>query len=151
MAKQLFIIVNNTKEIDMSTLTQSKTNTSALLWTGLRILSGLLWLVFGLNGFLNFMPTPPPAPEAGAFLGAMAASGYFFPLVKISEVISGALLLSNKFTNFALVLLAPILVNIVLLHVFLDPAGTAMGAMLSAMHIALVYHKWDELKVIFKS
>ncbi len=135
----------------MSTLTQTQTETGHMVWTGIRVLSGLMWLIFGLNGFFQFIPMPPPAPEAGAFMGAMAATGYIFPLIKLSEIVASLTLLSGKFINFGLLLLAPILVNIILFHLFLDPGGILMGLILGAMHIALVYHSWDELKVAFKA
>lgn len=135
----------------MATLTQTQSSGLTWTWRGLQLVTGLIWLVFGLNGFLQFLPMPPPAAEMGALLGALAASGYFFPLVKACEVLAGLMLVSNKFSNFALVLLAPILVNIIAIHLFLDPGGLLMGLVLGAMHLALVYSRWDDLKVIFKA
>jgi uncharacterized membrane protein YphA (DoxX/SURF4 family) len=72
--------------------------------TAVRVLLGLIFLVFGLNGFLKFMPQPPMPDKAGAFMGALAASGYMFPLIKSVEVVAGALLLSNRFVPLALAL-----------------------------------------------
>ena len=88
-----------------------------------RVLLGLVFFVFGLNGFLQFMPQPPMPPQAGAFLGALAATGYMFPLIKSVEVVGGALLLSNRFVPLALAVLAPNVVNIVLFHAVLAPGG----------------------------
>lgn len=93
---------------------------------GLRVLLGLIFFVFGLNGFLQFLPMPPLTPEAGAFMGGLAESGYFFPLLKATEVLCGALLLVNRFVPLALVVLAPIIVNILFFHLFLDTAGMPM-------------------------
>lgn len=111
--------------------------------TGVRIVYGLLFLVFGLNGFLNFLPPQgAPPPDAGAFLGGLAAAGYMFPLIKGTEVIGGLLLLSNRLVPLALVLLAPIVVNIVAFHLFLAPAGLGMTlAFLAAeLFLAWRYH-----------
>ena len=89
--------------------------------TAARIALGLLFFVFGLNGFLHFLPTPPMPAAAGAFAGALFATGYMFPLIKGTEVIAATLLLTNRLVALALVLLAPIVVNIVAFHTFLTP------------------------------
>jgi len=86
-----------------------------------RILLGLIFTVFGLNGFLQFMPMPPMPDAAGAFLGAMAQTGYLFPLLKSLEVLTGLALLANRFVPLALVILAPIAANILAFHTFLTP------------------------------
>lgn len=114
--------------------------TSRRLATGARLVLGAGFFVFGLNGFLNFMPTPPLPPEAGAFLGGLAASGYMFPLIKGTEVIAGALLLSNRFVPLALTLLAPVLVNILAFHAFLAPAGLVIPLVLL---VAEIYAAWS--------
>lgn len=101
-----------------------------------RLFVGLAFFVFGLNGFLGFMPQPPLPESAGAFMGALAATGYMFPLIKGTEVVAGLLLLSNRFVPLALILLAPIVVNIVAFHAVLAPGGVAMGIVLAA---ALAY------------
>ncbi len=88
-----------------------------------RVLLGLVFFVFGLNGFLGFIPQPPMPDKAGAFMGALAATGYMFPLIKSVEVVGGALLLSNRFVPLALAVLAPNVVNIVLFHAVLAPGG----------------------------
>lgn len=91
------------------------------LATGARVVLGLIFVVFGVNGFLNFLPTPAPPPAAAAFAGALFQTGYFFPLMKSVEIVAGLMLLSGRFVPLALVLLAPIIVNIVAFHVFLAP------------------------------
>jgi hypothetical protein len=100
-----------------------------------RILLGLIFFVFGLNGFLQFIPQPPPPERAGAFMGALAATGYMFPLIKGVEVIAGALLLSNRFVPLALAIIAPNVVNIVLFHAFLAPAGLAIALFVLALEV----------------
>ncbi len=104
-----------------------------------RILLGLIFFVFGLNFFLNFIP-PHPMPEAaGAFAGALFASGYLFVVLKVVEVASGVLLLAGLFVPLALALLAPIVVNIVLFHAFLAPSGLPLALLVLALEIFLAW------------
>ena len=110
-----------------------------------RILMGLAFTIFGLNGFLNFIPPPKtPMPEgAVAFTGAMMKTGYLFQMVMGTQLLVGVLLLLNLFVPLALVLIMPILVNILAFHVFLQPAGLGPGAVLMALelYLAWVYRK----------
>src|SRR5882672_6222007 len=115
------------------TRTQFKAKTAA------RLLLGAIFTVFGLNGFLHFLPAPPPAGLAAVFVGGLGASGYFFPLLKGAEVITGLLLLSNRFVPLALTILAPIVVNIVAFHAFLAPAGLALPLIIVALGVFLAY------------
>jgi uncharacterized membrane protein YphA (DoxX/SURF4 family) len=91
-----------------------------------RIILGLVFFVFGLNGFLHFLPQPPMPAAAGAYVGALFATGYTFPLLKGVEVLSGTLLLAGLFVPLALVMLAPIIVNIVAFHLVLAPGNYAV-------------------------
>lgn len=89
-----------------------------------RVLLGLIFFVFGLIGLLNLFPPPPDLPERlQAFNAGMMAAGYFFPLVKGTEVVCGLLLLTGFYVPLALVVLAPIVLNIFLVHAFLAPEG----------------------------
>lgn len=103
-----------------------------------RIILGTVFFVFGLNGFLQFLPTPPVPEQAGSFLAGLAAAGYFFPLLKGVEVVAGAMLLANRFVPLALTLLAPIIVNIAAFHVLLAP-GFGMVALLLSTEIYLAW------------
>ena len=96
-----------------------------------RTLLGLVFLVFGLNGFLHFIPNPPPPAAAGAFFGALFATGYMPKLIFGAQVIGGALLLLGVAVPFALVILAPIIVNIIPFHIYLSPDPMAMGIALT--------------------
>jgi uncharacterized membrane protein YphA (DoxX/SURF4 family) len=109
------------------------------LATAARIVLGLIFFVFGLNGFLHFLPQPPPPPAAGAFAGALFATGYFFPLLKSIEVASGALLLAGLFVPLALTLLAPIIVNIVAFHLFLAPGNYPLVGLVLACELYLAW------------
>ena len=115
------------------------TTIGSKLPTAARIFMGAVFLVFGLNGFLQFLPTPPMPPAAGAFIGALLASGYMFPLIKGTEVVVGVLLLSGRFVPLALTVIAPILVNIVAFHVAFAPAGLGIPVGLLAAEIYLAW------------
>ncbi len=103
-----------------------------------RIVLGMLFTMFGLNGFFHFIPEPPMPQRASAFMAALAATGYMLPLLKGTEVVAGLLLLSGRAVPFALTLLAPVVVNIFAFHVFLAPAGTpiALFALLMGLYVA---------------
>lgn len=107
--------------------------------TAARLLLGAIFAVFGLNGFLHFIPQPPPAGLAAVFVGGLGASGYFFPLLKGTEVLVGLALLGNRFVPLALTVLAPIVVNIVAFHAFLAPSGVALPIVIAALGIYLAY------------
>ena len=83
-----------------------------------RILMGLPLVVFGLNGFLNFIPPPatPPPADAAAFAGVLMKSGYMMKIIGATQLIVGILLLSNCFVPLALVLFAPFMVNSIAFH-----------------------------------
>jgi hypothetical protein len=97
-----------------------------------RVLLGFLFLVFGLNGFLHFIPQPPPSGLAGQFLGAMFVSHYL-NVVFALQVATGALLLANRFVPAALTVLAALLVNIALFHACLAPVGYAPAVIAIAL------------------
>jgi uncharacterized membrane protein YphA (DoxX/SURF4 family) len=116
----------------MKTLTQK-------LPLAARLLLGLIFFVFGLNGFLHFLPQPPPPPAAAAFGGALLATGYMMILLKATEVIAGTLLLAGLFVPLALTLLAPVIVNIVAFHLFLAPGNYILVGVVLASEIFLAW------------
>jgi putative oxidoreductase len=98
-----------------------------------RLLLGLIGVVFGLNGFLNFLNMGPmPSGLAGQFIAALALSHYFW-VVAALQVTGGALLLVNRFVPLGLVLLGPVIVNIILYHVFLNPSGIVMAIVVAIL------------------
>jgi len=115
----------------------------------LRLLLGLILLVFGANKFLQFMPSPPMEGPPADFFGALFATGYMIPLIAITEIVAGVLLLTNKWTGLALVLVAPISVNIVMFHLALDPAGIAAAAVVAVLNVVLIYANWKKFKTLF--
>lgn len=102
---------------------------------------GLAFLVFGLNGFLNFLPQPSMAlPErAVAFVEALMKTGYMMPLMFGTQLIVGALLLANRFVPLALALIAPFIVNSVAFHLFLEPSGRPMAAVMLILEVYLAW------------
>src|SRR4029078_8883468 len=91
-----------------------------------RFLLGLIFLVFGLNGFLHFIPMPPPSGVAGQFLGSMFVTKYLVFVFAI-QLIGGVLLLINRHVPLALTILGPIIVNILLFHSLMNPAGIGLA------------------------
>ncbi|MGE5194517.1 MAG: DoxX family membrane protein [Deltaproteobacteria bacterium] len=115
-----------------------------------RYLLGLVFLVFGLNGFFNFLTPPPMPPAAGEFIGALVKTGYLMTLVKLTEVVCGALLLSGFLVPLALVLLSPVIVNIALFHVCLvPPQEGVMQFVFVAMHVFLMWQYRAYYKGLF--
>ncbi|MGC1192842.1 MAG: hypothetical protein WA861_19840 [Candidatus Binatus sp.] len=110
--------------------------------TIVRVLLGLVFFVFGLNGFLHFMPNPPPTPAAGEFFGALIKTGYMFTLVFGPQVLGGALLLLNIAVPFALVILAPVVVNIIGFHLYLSPVPMqlAIAFIVTAFELFLAWY-----------
>ena len=104
-----------------------------------RTLLGAIFVVFGLNGFFNFIPMPPLPEVAGQFLGGLGSSGYFFPFLKTTEILVGLLLLANILTPLALTILAPITLNIVAFHAFLAPAGMALPILILVLNVYLAW------------
>jgi uncharacterized membrane protein YphA (DoxX/SURF4 family) len=115
----------------------------------LRLLLGLILLVFGANKFFQFMPSPPMEGAPADFMGALFAAGYMFPLIAITEIVAGVLLLSNKWTGLALIFAAILSVNIVLFHLMLAPASIAAGAVVAILTIVLIYANWKKFKTLF--
>ena len=107
-----------------------------------RILLGLVFVVFSVNYVLKFIPIEANE-AAGAFFGALGATGYMWPAIKIVEFVSGVLLLAGAYVPLALVLLAPIIVNIVLLHVFLDTAGLPVAILVLVLELFLAWSYRD--------
>jgi uncharacterized membrane protein YphA (DoxX/SURF4 family) len=116
-----------------------------------RILLGLVFFVFGLNGFFQFLTPPPMEGKSAEFLGALLKAGYFFPFLKTFEVLCGILLLSGYFVPLALVILAPININIFLFHVFLDkPFAWVMSFVFIVLHVVLAYAYKESYREILK-
>ncbi|MEU3642690.1 DoxX family membrane protein [Lentzea sp. NPDC034063] len=119
-----------------------------------RVLTGLLFTVTGLNGFLNFMPAPDPstmAPAGVAFSAALYATGYMLQLASGVQVVAGVLLVAGRFVPLALALLAPMVVNIFLFHVFLEPSGIGMALFVVAAEIGLAWAYRDKFRPMLQA
>jgi putative oxidoreductase len=115
----------------------------------IRILLGLALIVFGANKFLHFIPMQPPTGEAGNFMNSLGTSGYIFPVVGVFEVVIGILLLLKKWVPFALAMLVPISINIVLFHLFLDIPGISAALLIAVLNGILIYKNWTHFKPLF--
>ena len=115
----------------------------------LRLLLGLILIVFGTNKFFQFIPSPPMEGPPADFMGALFVTGYMFPMIAITEIIAGLLLLINKWTGLALILTATISLNIVLFHLVLAPAGIAAAALVAVLNVVLIYANWKKFKSLF--
>jgi uncharacterized membrane protein YphA (DoxX/SURF4 family) len=110
-----------------------------------RIVLALIFLVFGLNGFLQFLPQPAMPQGAISFFGGLAGTGYMLPLLFATQIVGGALLLVGM-VPLALVFLAPVIVNIVAFHVFLAPDGLPLAIVVTALAVFLAWRHWGVLR-----
>ena len=101
-----------------------------------RYLAGAIFLVMGLNGFLNFIPLPPPGGIAGQFMGALYVSHYLWVIFAF-QVIAGVLLLVNRYVPLAVAILAPVLVNILTFHALMAPSGLPLALFVALLWIVI--------------
>lgn len=106
---------------------------------GIRVLIGLLLISAGFDKWFHFMPMPPKAPAGEAFMAAITATGYFFPVVGLFEVVIGLMLVSGYYIPLALILLAPFSINFVLFHLFLDIGGIVPGLIIALVNAYLAW------------
>jgi putative oxidoreductase len=114
-----------------------------------RILLGLAFFVFGLNGFLHFLPMGPmPTGDAGQFIGALFHSHYFVAVAAV-QVIGGALLLIGRYVPLGLVLLGPVIVNILLYHSFMFHKGIGMALLVTVLWFVVASSRRENLAGVF--
>ena len=113
-----------------------------------RVLLGVVMLLTGLNKIFWFAPMPHMSPALTAFMGALKGTGYFLPFIGIVEATGGALLLVNRFVPLAITILAPVLVNILGVHTFLDARGFPLALILD-VYLAWVYR--DAFRPMFEA
>ena len=115
-----------------------------------RVLLGLIFAVFGSNAFLHFIPMPPMQGQPGAFIGALVSSGYIYAIATL-QVLGGLLLLiGGRFVPLGLTLLGPVIVNIVLYHIFLDTSGLPMAIIISILTLFLLWIYRYKFPAIFQ-
>jgi len=115
-----------------------------------RVLLGLPLVVFGLNGFLQFLPMPAMEGDAATFMGGLAAVGYFFPLLKSTEILAGLALLSGRFVPLALTVLAPIVLNIVAFHALAVGGGVGLPLVMLALGLYLAWAYRDSFRDVLE-
>lgn len=108
---------------------------------GARIIEGLIFLIFGLNGILHFFKMPLPTGDALTWFGIMAAH-HWINFVAVVQLIGGLLLLVGRFVPLALTILAPVIVNILLYHALLWPHGAALAIVVLIMELFLLGVYW---------
>ncbi|NOQ83382.1 MAG: DoxX family protein [Myxococcales bacterium] len=120
---------------------------------GARVLLGLIFTVFGLHGFFHFsfIPMPEMSEAGGTFMGVLVGTGYFMIVVKVVEVLAGLMILTGRFLPLGLILLAPVTVNILLFHIFLDPAGMGMAIFIIAMQLFLAWSYRDSYSGVLQA
>ena len=114
----------------------------------LRIILGLVLIIFGANKFGHFMPSPELTGDAATFMGALGGAGYF-TILGVLEIVIGLLLILNKWVPFALILLAPLVVNFLIFHLQYDTAGMGPSAVVFLLTIALLYANKEKFKTLF--
>ena len=97
-----------------------------------RYLLGLIFLTFGLNGFLHFIPMPPPTGVAAQFFGALVASR-FYVVIFLFQIVPAVLLLANRYVPLALTILGAVIVNILCFHIFMAPEGLPLAVVVTVL------------------
>jgi hypothetical protein len=115
-----------------------------------RYLAGVVFLVFGLNGFLNFIPLPPTAGIAGQFMGVLYASNYLW-VISAFEIVVGMLLLANRYVPLALAMLAPVIVNILSFHVLMAPSGLPLALFVAVLWAVIFVDVRPAFAALFQS
>lgn len=113
-------------------------------------LAGAIFLVFGLNGFLHFIPQTPPEGVAGQFLGALFVSHYLLVICAV-QVIAAILLLVNRYVPLALAILAPVIVNILCFHVLMAPKGLPPALVVAVLWVLIFVRVRPAFAGLFQS
>jgi uncharacterized membrane protein YphA (DoxX/SURF4 family) len=114
-----------------------------------RLLLGLVFTVFGLNGFLHFIPMPLPTGDAGEFFGILFRSDYYMAIFAL-QFVGGVLLLVGQFVPVALVMLGPILVNILLYHTLLMQGGFPIPIFVTVLWFLVFWGHRGAFRPIFQ-
>ena len=110
---------------------------------------GLFFAVFGLNGFLHFIPMPPKPPMATQFVSLLDASHYMI-LVFALKLVAGLIFLSGRYLPLALSMIGPVLVNILLFHVLMDLPGIVPRLLATACWLIVFWHERSAFERVFR-
>ncbi|WP_024955958.1 hypothetical protein [Sulfurospirillum arcachonense] len=121
------------------------------IFLGVQVFVGLMLFVFGLNGFLQFIPLPVPAAPMAEYMSALLATGFIFPIVATIQIIVGLSYITNKFTSLMTIMVLPIMINAFLGHLFLDIGGIAGSAIIILGIVVVMIKDKAKYKEIFKS
>jgi putative oxidoreductase len=103
-----------------------------------RYLLGFIFLTFGLNGFLHFIPMPPPTGVAAQFLGALFVSR-FYVVIFLLQIVPAILLLANRYVPLALTILGAVIFNILCFHIFMAPAGLPLAMVVTVLWFLTIW------------
>ena len=120
------------------------------IFTGARILFGLMMANSGLNKFLNYMQIPEMSESAEALMGALGESIYIFPLVAIVELVAGGLIITKKYNALGAILMMPVTINIFLIHIVLNPAGIILSLVLLLINIWVLFENKSKFAALFE-
>lgn len=121
-----------------------------------RVLLGLMFTIFGLNGLMmvftgnGFIPNPQPPEVMVTIMAGFMAAKYFMPLVFICQFLGGVTLLSGFFVNAGLVFLGPVIVNIVGIHLAVEPTGLPMAIVVLLLYLIVLASRWSDFKQLLK-
>jgi len=116
-----------------------------------RWLLGVLLLTASVTFLLKLVTPPPMEGAMKTFTDGMAATGYMLPTVKVIELLCGLAFVTGRFVPLATVVLAPITVNIVGVHVFLDPKGLPVALFVLGANLFLAYARRDVFRPLLKA
>ena len=121
-----------------------------------RYILGIIFVIFGINTFVvlfngvGFVPVPPPAPALVTVMEGFHATIYLMPLIAGLQVVSGLFFLSGFFINAGIVLLGPIIVNMLLIHVFIEPQRLILAILTTLLFIILLSSRWSDFRNFIK-
>jgi hypothetical protein len=115
-----------------------------------RYLLGVIFLTFGLNGFLHFIPMPPPAGVAGQFFGALFVSKFYVVIFAL-QIVPAVLLLANRYVPLALTILAAVIFNILCFHILMTPAGLPLALFVAVLWVVIFITVREAFSGLFQS
>lgn len=116
-----------------------------------RTLMGLLFLFASIVVLFNLVPQPEQTGNVKVFMDGLMASGYLMTLIKLTELVCGVAFVLGRFVPLASIVIAPIIINIFLFHLFVDPSGLAVALFLVLANSFIAYCHWEKFKPILTS